>query len=67
MEDGVLQVPVLEICKAVFAIGYRGWVSLETFHAELYDQSPSFVLLFSSDQMQSYTHSSGTKGSYGTG
>lgn len=41
MEDGVLQVPVLEICKAVFAIGYRGWVSLETFHAELYDQSPS--------------------------
>lgn len=32
--DGVL--PVIEVAKAVFETGYRGWVSMEVFHTDLY-------------------------------
>ena len=32
--EGVL--PVMEVAKAVFDTGYRGWVSMEAFHTDLF-------------------------------
>ncbi|KAF2094965.1 xylose isomerase-like protein [Rhizodiscina lignyota] len=33
--------PALDVAKAIFDIGYRGWVSMEVFHLELWKPSPS--------------------------
>lgn len=35
-EHGVL--PALDVAKAVFETGYRGWVSMEVFHPDLFMQ-----------------------------
>lgn len=32
--EGVL--PIMEVAKAVFETGYRGWVSMEVFHTDLF-------------------------------
>ncbi|KIW18420.1 hypothetical protein PV08_02708 [Exophiala spinifera] len=36
---GVL--PVVEVAKAVFALGYRGWVSMEVFHVDMWRKDSS--------------------------
>lgn len=33
--------PAVEVAEAIFATGYRGWVSMEVFHVDLYDPLPS--------------------------
>ncbi|KAH8888917.1 xylose isomerase-like protein [Thozetella sp. PMI_491] len=38
-KGGVL--PVLDVAKAIFDLGYRGWVSMEVFHTDLWKGSPS--------------------------
>lgn len=40
---GVL--PALEVAKAVFELGYRGWVSMEVFHVDLWKQDYWYVHL----------------------
>jgi 4-hydroxyphenylpyruvate dioxygenase len=35
--------PALDVAKTVFALGYRGWVSMEVFHVDLWDRRPSYV------------------------
>ncbi|KAH6950356.1 xylose isomerase-like protein [Ilyonectria destructans] len=37
-EHGVL--PVLEVAKTVFEMGYRGWVSMEVFHPGMWKRDP---------------------------
>ncbi|KAI5478875.1 hypothetical protein MNV49_004509 [Pseudohyphozyma bogoriensis] len=39
-EEGAVLLSV-DVCKAVFATGYKGWVSMEVFHADLYSKDPS--------------------------
>ncbi|KAL4863432.1 hypothetical protein BDV12DRAFT_206483 [Aspergillus spectabilis] len=33
--------PVIDVAKAVFDLGYRGWVSLEAFHTDMWEQRHS--------------------------
>jgi 4-hydroxyphenylpyruvate dioxygenase len=33
--------PVIDIAKAVFDLGYSGWVSMEVFHTDMWDQRSS--------------------------
>lgn len=35
--------PALDVAKTVFQLGYRGWVSMEVFHVDLWDCRPSYV------------------------
>lgn len=38
---GVL--PAFEVAKAIFELGYRGWVSMEVFHVDLWKQNDRYV------------------------
>ena len=33
--------PALEVAQAIFDLGYRGWVSMEVFHVDLWKQDSS--------------------------
>ncbi|KAJ5949078.1 hypothetical protein N7454_000662 [Penicillium verhagenii] len=33
--------PAVEVAKAIFGIGYRGWVSMEVFHTDMFDKRES--------------------------
>ncbi|CAK7234621.1 hypothetical protein SCUCBS95973_008996 [Sporothrix curviconia] len=37
--EGVL--PVFEVAKAVFDLGFKGWVSMEVFHTDMWEERPS--------------------------
>ena len=32
--------PVLDVARTVFALGYRGWVSMEVFHTDMWKKDP---------------------------
>ena len=37
--------PALQVAKSVFQLDYRGWVSMEVFHTDMWKRDPKSVLL----------------------
>lgn len=49
---GVL--PALDVCRAVFDIGFTGWVSMEVFHTQHYDPNPAISDIWAERGMASW-------------
>ncbi|KAJ6084128.1 hypothetical protein N7486_010928, partial [Penicillium sp. IBT 16267x] len=48
--------PAIEVAKAIFDVGYNGWVSMEVFHTEMFDTRASVPDDWARRGMESWRH-----------